>query len=1099
MKKSSKTNDENLSAFFIAVQQNEIDKVNSMLRDCPEILKCANRDGFSALDVATMLNRREVSELLLRCGSQENCQHRLDKLKTLIDCAEKKLSDASGQPTTSNKADEVTSQLESHLHTLKEMRNNVTALSTVPAQPRCFLQVASASSLVIWFNDINTLSPIATKYKVEWSSDPEFNDVQTMIIVDLQQPCATISNLCSNINYYVRAYAGNFKGFSEAAVPSPLCLSPSCWRDLSPQLFPRATNLETASVLMDRVKKLEKDDFSYSSIQAEGASEKRRKLSFKNLLLTDNRLHKGNKSGLYVAAVLYRGNKVLHTFEDQIPLVQIDSSGPTTIASQFQWFLKLCCVKSLPSVSCTGESVSHCSVLTYRVKLIQAMRTLQAILGQDDLGIAHFRPIVDRNESAVFVTVKNVESSRYIPGFPFKWYSIEKLKRRVSLPVSKEETLDRLLLKSVEECVSYHRSSTVKLEDGLYMGYVKLESSLSEMKILSAEFPSNVIPFARVRKNAHVSRDEWEWLRSFKEENDETSCPNICQLLFHWEVVNAANDLLRRQMGLKEEEVELVQVYLHEVVEITDTVSFIFLLPPDNIRFIPNPESEAENSDCHVCPVKVLEIVNLRLYYPEFMSDVSYVSSFLDIHTAVLRWLLRQALDNREENELQQRLKQCVSLQHEVEHLWTSSRWIGTIISEIRSNAKDHRIALGDMLNYFRQNEEEFQKIINEVPYGWLVPSPEEEESADVKNAEYEVEEPEHQSDSGCYSDHSVDRCSCADVGHLSVLYKNKELEQKSDSVSTISGRDIRRKHLYGRPSSLKCQSVEETQEIPFIPLQSSASETSCNRLNTRCVPKVNISKQHLSETADVKNDGNLKNPISNETIDNNSRPIRQAQSSMDISQSKLLRKVASTHNHCVSEGSLYEKTRMQQPSACSLPAEQSNGNSLHSENVDVDLASIDQLYLRRKYLLSEKKAEVQSFQAELNKNSLSNSQEKIKFTNNGKNLMPVQPEVRSVKVHLAFPGVFPDIASVSLRITGNVTAKDVIEQVTKRYSNVVSLDTDKLEQLCLVVVLGARERCLRDDYPILCLKYPWHKGKLLIRRRSDLLTALECGNEAEV
>ncbi|CDW55462.1 hypothetical protein TTRE_0000373401 [Trichuris trichiura] len=356
MKKSSKTNDENLSAFFIAVEQGEIGK----------FIRCVssvNRDGFSALDVATMLNRHEMSELLLRYGCQEDCQ-------------------------------------------------------SVPAQPRCFMQVGSASSLVIWFGD-NALSPTATKYKGayerQWSTDPEFRDIQTMIIVDLQQPCATIPNLCPNMNYYVRAYAGNFKGFSEAAVANPLCLTPSCWRDLSPQFFPRAANLETTNVLMDRVKKLEKDDFSYSSIQAEGASEKRRKLSLKNLLLTDNRLHKGNKSGLYLAAVMYRGNKVLHTFEDQIPVVLIDSSGPTTIASQFQWFLKLCCAKSLPSVCCTGDAVSHCSLLTYRVKLIQAMRTLQEILGQDDLGIAHVRPIVDRNENAVFVTVKNVESSRSIP------------------------------------------------------------------------------------------------------------------------------------------------------------------------------------------------------------------------------------------------------------------------------------------------------------------------------------------------------------------------------------------------------------------------------------------------------------------------------------------------------------------------------------------------------------------------------------------------------------------------------------------------------------------------------------------------------------
>uniref|UniRef100_A0A5S6QKK8 Fibronectin type-III domain-containing protein n=1 Tax=Trichuris muris TaxID=70415 RepID=A0A5S6QKK8_TRIMR len=1095
MKKSAKTSDDALSAFFVAVQQDEIGKVRSMLRKSPDILKCVNRDGFSALDVATMLNHREASLLLLRHGFQENCElsvsNRLERLNNLVDSAEQRLCDAAVQPTTSNKADEMLSQLESHLHTLKKMRNNVTTL-TVPAQPRCFLHVGSATSLVVSFGQVNAPEPIATKYKVEWSVDAEFTDVQTIITVDLRQPCVTIFHLRSDIPYYVRVCAGNFKGFSEPVLTTPSHLAPSCWRDLKPQLFFRARSVETAAVLIDRVKKLEKDDFSYSSVQADGALEKRRKLSLKSLLLTDNRLHKGNKSGLYVASILYRGDKVLHTYEDQFPLVQIDSSGPTAIASQFQWFLKLCCAKSVPSVGCIGDAVSHCSTLTYRMKLIQAMRTLQTILGQDDLGMAHVRPIVDRNESAVFVTVKNVESSRSTPGFPFKWCPIEKLKKRLSVCVGKEETVDRVLLKSVEECVSYHRRSTIKLEDGLYVGYVKLESSLNEMRILSAESPSNVIPFVRVRRNAHISRDEWEWLHSLKEETAAPTSPSTGQMLFHWELLNAVNVLLRKRIRLKEEEIELVQAYLLEVVEITDTVSFIFLLPPDNIRFVPNMETEAENSDSRVCSVKILEIANLRLYHPEFMSNISYVSIYLDIHMSVLRWFLRQTLDDREENDLQRRLKQCVSLQEEVESLWKSSRWIGTVISGIRNDPKDYRMALSNLFKYFRQNEEAFQKILDDLPSDWINPSPEETAYTERIRTECDVDEPEQQSDSGCYSDHSVDRCSYNDIVHIPVLCKTTELAQKSDPVSTVLGQNVHRRHLFNRPSSLKDQSVEETLEVPFIPLQTSASETSFGVLGR---PTATVAK-----ATDVEPDNQSENPAPNDGSEDNSPPVRLAQSSTDVSRRETLNAAVSGQKHSASEGCLYEKSAMGESSGCALLGHcQSNGDSLGGENGVDDLARIDQLYLRRKNALSQKRTGSEPLQPKLCGTCPSTSEEKVKATAADGNLALAQTEVRSVKVHLAFPGVFPDVASVHLRITGSVTARDVIEQVIERYSNVLSLDTDKLEQLCLVVVLGARERCLRDDYPVLCLKYPWHKGKLLIRKRSDLLTALECGNEAEV
>lgn len=54
-------------------------------------------------------------------------------------------------------------------------------------------------------------------------------------------------------------------------------------------------------------------------------------------------------------------------------------------------------------------------------------------------------------------------------------------------------------------------------------------------------------------------------------------------------------------------------------------------------------------------------------------------------------------------------------------------------------------------------------------------------------------------------------------------------------------------------------------------------------------------------------------------------------------------------------------------------------------------------------------------------------------------------------------------------------------------------------DEHCLVAVMGARERQLRDDFRPLRLQNPWSRGRLFVRRRDDLLAALHFGNEALV
>lgn len=44
-----------------------------------------------------------------------------------------------------------------------------------------------------------------------------------------------------------------------------------------------------------------------------------------------------------------------------------------------------------------------------------------------------------------------------------------------------------------------------------------------------------------------------------------------------------------------------------------------------------------------------------------------------------------------------------------------------------------------------------------------------------------------------------------------------------------------------------------------------------------------------------------------------------------------------------------------------------------------------------------------------------------------------------------------------------------------------VDLEMPDFDEFCLVVVIGARERRLRDDFAILKLQSPWNSGEILV------------------
>ena len=89
----------------------------------------------------------------------------------------------------------------------------------------------------------------------------------------------------------------------------------------------------------------------------------------------------------------------------------------------------------------------------------------------------------------------------------------------------------------------------------------------------------------------------------------------------------------------------------------------------------------------------------------------------------------------------------------------------------------------------------------------------------------------------------------------------------------------------------------------------------------------------------------------------------------------------------------------------------------------------------------------------------------------------------------------------LKLHVTSKTTARDVVDIVVRQLNRTVQLkgkkepfySDDCLKDFCLVAIIGARERCLRDDFFPLMIQNPWKKGKLFVRKRDAVLAALEC------
>ncbi|XP_022242200.1 ankyrin repeat and fibronectin type-III domain-containing protein 1-like [Limulus polyphemus] len=720
-----------LQALFVAVEQEHVERARSILETTDVDVNSINGDGFNTLDIAVMTNCVLMVKMLQYHGGKESKrfstkESRASQLISLVNEAERCEEDLSACVYNTTISTSLSAALlkekerqltlwQRRLNLLKKMQNGFERIR--PPDPPKYVQLKVVGPRALCINiyesdSANDAYCIVTKYKVDWSRHEDFSLLAgSQDITDLQRLEVTIPDLTRGTAYFVRVAAGNVKGFSSFQAASPISGVPSSWKDVENKTTRGIGKLQELENLFSQVIKSRP---AYAS-EVKGILEQvtdtpqqqRRqvKRGIRNLFASAPKFQKTLKRGVFLACLLYNDDKVLVTTEEALPVVEVDETYPSSLHTDFNWLMKVACTwEDIKTLRQDMEKSQSSSLLHFRSKLLQAVEQMQVALGVQDLGQLYYKPIKDRESTVVLSTVKFVSDPKALNSLSVRWLPLTKILRKLPCIITSDfgETphVSELLLSSLQDMISYNQMSTTPLPRGLYLGYVKLKSSVDVIRVLVPQKTPNVIPFWRIRENSHVSREEWEWLKA-QEFEESTATPSTVQLKFQKAISLAARNLFS-YYDIPFEELGSHRLYDVDVIELSPNVSFLLILPPvENICAIPGQYDDlTSRKDCIPLPIQVFEILHMSTYRFNFIAHYSRLSSILEMDTLMAQHAQREAFSSHEVISAKERLSQLQMFQTQVDNIWKELRWIMDVLTFARDKHLNGGIPLSQIYLY---------------------------------------------------------------------------------------------------------------------------------------------------------------------------------------------------------------------------------------------------------------------------------------------------------------------------------------------------------------------------------------------------------------
>ncbi|XP_077482639.1 ankyrin repeat and fibronectin type-III domain-containing protein 1 isoform X1 [Stigmatopora argus] len=711
-------------ALFEAVEHQELDLVQLLLSQysLEELdLNTPNSEGLLPLDIAIMTNNVPMANLLLRAGAKESphfvsLEGRAVHLATLVQEAEQRVSElqtqVGGEVAGEREESDRERQLKAWEWRLRLFRRMQTGFehANPPNTPSAaHLSVSSSTSLTIDFQEPQCVnSAVVTKYKVSWGTTSSICPaLGEAVVEDATVLQYNITGLTSGTPYYVQVSAYNMKGWGPALASTPPCAAPSSWRDVDGRAPRQRGQKEVLVQLLAQIKDAHQSCLCHE--QCKGPAQGRKhsvSKSLRHLFQPNSKFVKSLKRGLYLTSIFYRDDSILVTPEDQIPIVEVEDSYPSSLVQDFLWFMKVSYLwEEIPWLQqCLNPTQSACScTLQTRLKMLQAISHLQGMLGTQDLGQVYFEPIKDKHGNALLVLLKDINASPNPDGV--RWMQLCKLQlQRKSISSPEEPTALDMLLITLHEKLAYHRRSRKLLSPGLYLGYLKLCTSVEQIRALVPQKLPNVLCHTKIRDNNNVSSDEWQWLQAVNslEEPMETepgSVQSAPRPLLH-DLCSAIKDLIA-QINVPGNQTQDFRIYTQEVLEFGDQVSFLLLLPPcDEVCTAPgqnNPYSP--RSGFLTLPLQIFELVHFNAYCPGFIGQYCRVSALLELESLMSQQALREAFSEEELTTAKKKHQQLQEHIQEMEEVWRDARWIMEALQYARYKQPTGGISISGLID----------------------------------------------------------------------------------------------------------------------------------------------------------------------------------------------------------------------------------------------------------------------------------------------------------------------------------------------------------------------------------------------------------------
>ncbi|XP_017855651.1 PREDICTED: uncharacterized protein LOC108608675 isoform X1 [Drosophila arizonae] len=1135
-----------INALFSAVEHGHLEKARTILESTDVDVNSINIDGLSALDVAVLSNNRSMTKMLLQHGALDGSQFSVDsigtKLNGLLKDAECRIHDLSGpeglctpvfssRPSISSiiigntgssvtgcTGNEVDKQIGIWERKVKGLRRLL--LGWDQARPP-----DAPASVVVDVTGDNSISlqilepyegAIATKFKVQWSTRADFSNIvgerellEWISFHGTMGAHCPITGLTQGRRYFLRGACGNVKGWGNYRNSVPASVVPSTWRDLEnreDRFYGRQCMLDNlfTAVRLARPADVSELTLDPSNVQRRNP---KKKTAIKQLFSVTSKFQKTLRRGIYFSCIVHCDDKVLVTSEDFPPVIEIDESYPSALHMDYYWLMKVACtwedVKSLR----TDMERNLSSPVHFRTKLLSAVCQMQSALGITDLGQLYYKPLRDTQGTVVLTCIQSVKSQKAVSIINSRWLPVSKLQKKLGA-LHEDYTINELLISSIGEQIDYQQAALQRLDPGLYLGYLKMQCSMDQIQVVVPVKTPNVLPHCKVRENSHVTADEWQVLHRIKNSKSirlhlDFNAPsdrngngdgqaNEVQCLFLHDLSTAMHKLLDG-MSIKPTEAATHRLYDVEIIELSRDISFLIVCPSVEASCAVPGQSELllQRNEFVSLSIQAFEMIHLRTYQPAIVQKYARLSCILDLDTALATHSHREAFSSSELQAAKERLATLQNLNSNLSLVWKSVRWLMDVVAYARNKHAQPALAMREILKFVEEQDKQLLQLplrdsrFSKTGRGsW--PGPGVNEDGDKPNSN-----PEH-SKSETNLGQSALTPTSAQTTSLEAADKQPSTEQQQQqqsqllhvgvseyTASTCSDVSLRKNSGDSVSSAYTARSsASDGSNCVFALPPSRSDDTLADALRHSQAAAAAQRKRTSSHI------GPLPTPLI--TVHCSSSVPYLAGSISAFSgdlEHKALKpsgaeyrlKAASSAN--LRESALYLKSSL---SALQPDLKPLSSNELNSIAPSTSKAS------------STKSLTHQSSEEDTASCSSLNAEQAVGTTGAG-----------IIQVYTAYNTGLASGTSLKLHVTPKTTAREVINLVVKQLNMAAVLkgskgpiyNTDMLDNFCLVAVIGARERCLRDDFKPLQLQSPWKKGRLYVRQKHELLAAIEHSN----